>query len=189
MNITEQKYTLKKLKSEYIAGKKFNYVFFWGHHPSPNGVITKSCFSQWFKSSFEYEGRTYCCMEQFMMAHKAILFKDEKTLDEIMKTFDPAQIKSLGRKVKNFDEKLWDEYKFSIVYTGNLAKFSQNPDLKSFLLGTKDKVLAEASPYDGIWGIKMSADDENAEKPVKWRGTNLLGFALMQVRDELSKEM
>ena len=188
ITITEQKYTLQNVQAQYIAGKKIEYIHFWGHRPSPNGIITKSCFSQWYNSLFEYDGKTYCCMEQFMMAHKAMLFNDDKTLNEIMKNSDPAEIKKLGRKVKNFDEKLWDKYKFSIVYSGNLAKFSQNEKLKEFLLSTGDKVLVEASPYDGIWGIRMSADDENAENPTRWRGQNLLGFALMQVRDEIREK-
>lgn len=44
----------------------------------------------------------------------------------------------------------------------------------------------EASPYDAIWGIKMAADDKNIENPLMWKGENLLGFALMEVRDMLS---
>lgn len=43
----------------------------------------------------------------------------------------------------------------------------------------------EASPYDRIWGIQLSADTPEAQNPFRWRGENLLGFALMEVRDEL----
>ena len=57
--------------------------------------------------------------------------------------------------------------------------------IKNILICTKDSILVEASPYDKIWGIGMSANNENIENPLLWRGLNLLGFALMEVRDEL----
>ena len=183
--VVEQKYSLKSLRKEYNAGKKYNYLLFWGHRPSQNGLITKSCLSQWWKCRFEVNGESFNCMEQFMMAAKARLFGDEETRREIMEASEQKTIKSLGRKVKNFDEKIWNEHKFTIVFYGNLMKFSQNEKIKAFLLSTGKKVLAEASPYDKIWGIQMSADEYGADNPMKWRGENLLGFALMQVRDEL----
>lgn len=183
--ITEQKYSVKSIQSEYKKKGKLKYIMFWGHRPSPTGEITKTCLSNWWKSSYTAEGLTYSCTEQFMMAAKARLFGDEKIFNEIMNTYDQKQIKSLGRKVHNFDENIWNKHKFTIVYYGNLMKFSQDPRLKNFLLNTGDKILVEASPYDKIWGIQMSADEYGVENPLNWRGENLLGFALMQVRDEL----
>ena len=52
---------------------------------------------------------------------------------------------------------------------------------------TGDSVLVEASPYDAIWGIRLAASSPEAQDPMKWRGQNLLGFALMEVRDELRR--
>lgn len=89
--------------------------------------------------------------------------------------------------MKNFDPKLWNENKYQIVTQGNLLKFSQNQKFKDFLLSTGDKVLVEASPYDRIWGIGMLETDNRAENPLLWNGENLLGFALMEVRDELRR--
>lgn len=122
-----------------------------------------------------------------MMAQKAELFGDEEIHKEIMQSSDPKQIKALGRKVRNFDETVWNKVKYSIVLNGNFMKFTQNAELREFLLSTGDDILVEASPYDAIWGIRMSANDENAENPMKWRGQNLLGFALMEVRDEIRR--
>ena len=68
----------------------------------------------------------------------------------------------------------------------NLAKFSQHAELRTFLVNTKKRVLAEASPRDRIWGIGLAVSDPRVEKPLQWRGLNLLGFALMQVREELA---
>lgn len=179
------KYSLDNLQEDFKKGKRIKYLFFWGHQPSRDGSITKSCFSQWWKSDFTIDTYTYCCMEQYMMAEKARLFKDNEILEKIMKSTHPKQMKDFGRKVKNFDEDLWCEKRYSIVVKGNYAKFSQNEELKQFLNNTNERVLVEASPYDKIWGIGMSADDHNIENPLMWKGRNLLGFALMEVRDQL----
>ena len=47
----------------------------------------------------------------------------------------------------------------------------------------------EASPYDTIWGIGLAAEDPRAKDPSQWRGQNLLGFALMEVRDEIRRSL
>ncbi|MDE7425322.1 MAG: NADAR family protein [Lachnospiraceae bacterium] len=181
------KYSIEQIKEMFLDKKKLNYTMFWGHQPAPDGSITKSCFSQWWKSEFRSGITTYCCMEQYMMAKKAELFGDEEICQQILQCSDPKKIKALGRKVRNFDETVWDEVKYSIVLNGNYHKFTQNPELRNFLLSTKDSIIAEASPYDGIWGIKMKQSDEDSLNPLKWRGQNLLGFALMEVRDEIRR--
>lgn len=179
-------FDLEWLKGRCNRGEKPEYLFFWGHRPSPNG-ITKSCLSQWWKSDFSEDIEGYCCMEQYMMASKAKLFGDEEICKKIMNSSEPKTIKSLGRKIRGFDEEVWNKAKHSIVINGNYLKFSQNRQLMNFLLQTGDKVLVEASPYDGIWGIQMSVNDERAQDPFKWQGSNLLGFALMEVREELRR--
>lgn len=158
------------------------FVFFWGHH-AKNGQVTRACLSQWWPCHFEVVPETYNCAEQFMMAEKARIMGDEVTRREILKTSDPKEIKALGRMVRNFDEKKWDEHKYNVVALGNLHKFQQNPQLKDFLLSTGSKVLVEASPYDVIWGIGYAEDAPECKNPEKWRGQNLLGIALMQVRN------
>ena len=130
---------------------------------------------------------SYLYMEQYMMAGKAQLFGDEERRKEILACSDPKQIKALGRKVRGFDQVVWDKFKYAIVLNGNWCKFSQNRELREFLLSTGNSVLVEASPYDRIWGIQLSADAPEAQNPFRWRGENLLGFALMEVRDELHR--
>ena len=181
------KYSVEQTRKAAMQGKKQKYILFWKPQSSFDERVTESCFSQWHKSDFWSAAHTYCCMEQFMMAGKAKLFGDEEILEEILQCSDPKKIKALGRKVRNFDEAVWNEVKYSIVLNGNYLKFTQNPELREYLLATGDRVLAEASPYDGIWGIKMGKSDENAFNPLKWRGENLLGFALMEVRDEIRR--
>ncbi len=181
----EMKYSLDSLQDDFKKGKRIKYLFFWGHQPSADGSITKTCLSQWWKADFSIDMDEYCCMEQYMMAEKARLFEDHEVLKEILKSHHPKQIKELGRKVKNFDEDVWKKRRYSIILNGNFAKFLQNEDLKQFLMNTKNRVLVEASPYDKIWGIGMSVDNKSIENPLEWKGQNLLGFALMEVRDEL----
>ncbi|MOA26451.1 Swarming motility protein YbiA [compost metagenome] len=122
-----------------------------------------------------------------MMAEKAMIFDDKEMLERILKSDNPKEIKELGRKVNNFNEAIWTKKRYSTVLNGNYAKFLQNPKLMQFLLQTEDKILVEASPYDQIWGISMSSDDQSVNDPFKWKGENLLGFALMEVRDELKR--
>jgi ribA/ribD-fused uncharacterized protein len=162
------------------------YLFFWGHQPTRDGSISKTCFSQWFEASFVIDGNHYSTAEHYMMAEKARLFGDEEIRSAILKSVHPKQAKDYGRKVRNFDPLLWEQQRLPIVVAGNLAKFQQNPALQSFLLGTGDRILVEASPVDKIWGIGLAADHPNATKPEKWPGLNLLGIALMEVRFQLS---
>ena len=176
------KYSLEKLMAQNSENK---YVFFWGHQPSKDGTITKTCFSQWWISPFVVEGITYKTAEHWMMAKKAELFNDQEILEKIIQANSPAQAKKLGREVRNYVDSLWLENRYEIVKQGNFHKFSQNPDLKEFLINTKERILVEASPVDSIWGIGMATDHKDINNPEKWRGLNLLGFALMEVRDEL----
>lgn len=178
-------YTNEWLIEKFQAKEKIKYLFFWGHQPSKDGSITQSCFSQWWMAKFEVNGHNFPSAEHFMMAEKARLFNDEEIFSRVLKAKSPAEAKKLGRLVKNFDAKLWDEKKFEIVIEGNFHKFSQHSELKEFLINTKERVLVEASPVDKIWGIGLAADNSNIENPLLWKGENLLGYALMVVRDKL----
>jgi len=177
--------TLQNITERFQKKEKLKFLFFWGH--TVKEEVTKACFSQWYPARFEEDGIVYKTAEHYMMAGKARLFNDAEMMVEIIETKTPNQAKSLGRKVKNFNPQLWDEHKYGIVRKGNLLKFSQNENIKKFLLSTGKKILVEASPYDKIWGIGMLETDQRAENPLLWNGENLLGFALMEVRDELER--
>lgn len=164
--------------------KESQFIFFWGHQSS-NYEITKSCFSQWWPCKFIFEGITYSSTEQWMMAEKARIFSDREILEDILQTNDPKLIKELGRRIAFFDEEVWNIRKYDVVYEGNYLKFSQNESLKSYLLSTGNKVIVEASPYDNVWGIGMKQQDEGISDPKNWKGENLLGFVLMEVRKAL----
>ena len=159
-------------------------VFFYGHKKGDHW-----CFSQFAQAEFyDEDGQRYTCAEQFMMASKARVMGDEKTLANIMACdYNPTSIKALGRQVKPWDEEKWVAARSSLVRHGNFLKFSQNKALRKTLLGTGDLTLVEAAPNDRIWGIGVSVKD--AAAGAKWKGLNLLGKALMETRELLANGM
>ena len=165
---------------------RIKFLFFWGHRPGPDGRIGANCLSQWLPSPFAVDGHEFATAEHYMMWRKAILFGDTAMAPRILAAPHPRAAKDLGGKVAGFDQATWNEHRVPIVVDGNLAKFGRHPEFGAFLAGTGTRVLVEASPMDRIWGIGLAADDPAAADPGRWRGLNLLGFALMQVRDTLS---
>ena len=100
-------------------------------------------------------------------------------------TNDVAEIKKLGREVHGYDENTWNGVRQIVVYEGLKAKFSQNAELKAKLVDTGEAILAECAVRDQIWGIGLSMRDSNRLDRSKWKGKNLLGYALMMVREQL----
>ena len=143
--------------------------------------------SNWYMSRFELDSISYTSMEQYMMYQKAITFDDTDIAKQILETDDVSKVKALGRAVRNYNDTIWNGVRQITVYKGLLAKFSQNEDLKEKLLSTDKNILAEAARTDPVWGIGISIKDNARFDMNKWRGKNLLGFALMQVRKELQK--
>lgn len=141
--------------------------------------------SQWYPCNFTIDNISYNCTEQWMMAEKARLFKDEESLAAIMATDSPREQKAIGRKIKDFDKAKWEHVAKEVVYLGNLAKFTQNEELLEQLLDTDDEELVEASPTDCIWGIGLAEGNPDCYDKSKWRGTNWLGECIMRVRTDI----
>lgn len=155
------------------------FTFFWG-----------GPFSQWYPSQFRgydfYNSWTsFNTAEQYMMAFKAMVFADNEKSQAILDEIRPAIQKALGRKVKNFNQEVWDQVKLDIVFNGNVLKFSNNPNLYEILCDTEGTTLVEASPYDKIWGIGLLESDPRCFDRTQWLGLNLLGQTLTEVRDYL----
>lgn len=147
-----------------------------------------SPLSNWHPARFTFHGRQFANTEQFMMYCKAMLFGDTEIADKILQAKTPKEQKALGRKVRNFDEKIWTAKCEKFVRIGCLEKFKQNPDLANSLMDTGSTELVEASPYDRIWGVGLSANDPRICDRAQWRGENRLGKVLMQVREALAAE-
>lgn len=154
---------------------------------------TADVFSNWHPSKFKL-WLSYChtksgsdefsCAEQAMMYFKAILFEDNVTALEIMAASNPKDMKALGRKVKNYDEAEWAKNREWIMLEILRSKFSQNPHMMYALLSTTPLEIVEASPFDTIWGVGLGEDDPLILDKATWKGLNLLGKCLMQVRSE-----
>jgi ribA/ribD-fused uncharacterized protein len=176
---------LNALRAAQTAGKTPKFVLFWGHRPERDGRIGQGCFSQWWPAPITVDAVRYPTTEHWMMAQKARRFNDEAGLAKVLAARSPGAAKAAGRGVHGFDEDRWVAARYDIVVAGTLAKFTQHADLRTVLDRTGARVLVEASPVDRIWGIGLAATDDGATKIDRWRGLNLLGFALMDVRDTL----
>nr|WP_083471619.1 NADAR family protein [Kibdelosporangium phytohabitans] len=167
-------------------GHQPEFLFFWGHTPTPGHRVGRWLLSQWWVADFSADGVVYRSAEHFMMAEKARLFGDEEMLARILAAGTPADAKKLGRAVRDFNQDTWAANRYDIVVRGSVAKFSHERAMTEFLVGTGEKVLVEAAPRDVVWGIGLGKDNPRAQHPSQWRGQNLLGFALMDARAALA---
>lgn len=151
------------------------YYFFWKHQ-----------FGQWTKREIkDVEGVRYNCCEQYMMYKKAIIFGDMNSAKKILLEDRPFKQQELGREIKNFNQGVWDFYKEKVVYDGNYFKFTRYLDLRGRLIDTYPKELVEASPFDLVWGVGLDQDNPLILDPKNWRGQNLLGKILTNLRNDL----
>lgn len=188
------KYFKDWLLEEISSGTKFEFVGFWGNK---HDTKEEKTFSNFYKSNFTadiFDNRkhTFECSEQYFMYRKAIEFQDYETAKKILGSgLSPSEYKEFGRMVKNYDDKKWNEIRYGVMLDGIRHKFTQNTTLKQYLLKTENKIIVETSPFDRIWGIGIAKVNKQGipnnlwKNPSKWKGQNLLGFALMELRDEL----
>lgn len=143
--------------------------------------------SNFYKSNFvDNEGIHFICSEQYLMYLKAKTFEPNNMilLNKILSETNAMKIKHYGREVKNYNDAVWNSIRYDVMLNGLRFKFGQNPQLKQQLISTGNKILYEASKYDKIWGIGFSPQ-EAPDTNKSLFGRNLLGQALMQIRDEL----
>ena len=164
-------------KEDWVIDGK--YLFFWN-----------SLYSQWYWCEFKDNfWITYSSAEKYMMMKKAELFEDLEIWDSMKKVNDPQILQELWRQIKNFNQEVWDKYKFQIVKKWNYLKFSQNPDLLKYLKKHKNLILVEWSPKDKIWGVGLHYKSQAIKNEKNWLWQNLLWKAIMEVRDQLLMEL
>lgn len=152
-------------------------------HPFLKGYL-----SNWYASEFTVNGIKFVNSEQYMMYQKAMIFGDTEIAEKILASNSPSEVKSYGRKVRNYNDTVWNGLRQIVVYDGLMAKFSQNENLKKQLLETGDDILVECNPMDNIWAVHLNEDDPKVQDISTWEGQNLLGFTLMRVRENLRNE-
>lgn len=143
------------------------------------------CCSNWHPSGFEFAGNTFPTAEHWMMWQKANVMGDLASAEEILRAPHPRKAKEIGAKVTPYDGRLWDDVREQLVYYGVREKFLQNERERNVLLSTGSALLAEASPYDSIWGIGLSESEGDIDSVERWRGSNLLGRVCMRVRSDI----
>ena len=153
------------------------HVYFWRN---------KAPFSNFYRKPFRYRGHTLQFSEQGFMLEKALLF-DPSKVDAIARATQPDKAKALGRAVQNYDDVIWSSVRYDKMVEVLRAKFKE-PFMRDILLRTGDRIIVEASPYDRIWGVGLGAEDARILNEKNWRGQNLLGKALMDIRAELKGE-
>jgi ribA/ribD-fused uncharacterized protein len=180
------RYHLSWLTDKFDNGESLEYIFFSGHSAAASKtskLVGEFILSQWFPSTFTVNHVVYKTAGHWMMARKAFLFRDMESYNKILNADRIEEAQTFGRNIKGFDELKWMEWRYEIVREGNFHKFNQGKKLRAYLLNTGNAIIAEANPADEIWGIGLKSDSRLAKNPYTWNGQNLLGFALMEVRD------
>jgi ribA/ribD-fused uncharacterized protein len=142
-------------------------------------------FNPLVHTPFKVDGIEYMCVDQYVLCHKALMFNDPETHDKARIATTGKDFRELSKTIKNYDHSIWLRKRLGVMTDANYYKFSQNPELRTKLFLTEDDVIVFANPYDTVWGVGMDENDRNVVYRDRWRGDNLLGEALMRVRDEL----
>lgn len=165
-----------------INGQKVDAVFF--HKPNePYGFL-----SNWSPSPFDFDGLHFTSTEQYIMYRKCMLFGDEASASAVLATDDVAQQQAIGKKAAGYNDHIWAGMRQMVAYRGLMAKFSQNEDLKRKLLATGDAFLIECAGSDKVWACGVRLNDEKRFDASNWERDNILGCALMEVREKLKQE-
>ena len=162
-----------------VSGQEVDAYFF--HRPEePHGYL-----SNWYTSPFDLDGMHFSSVEQYIMYRKCMIFGDETSAKAVLATEDTAAQQAIGRKAAGYIGSVWAGMRQMVVLRGLMAKFSQNEDLKQKLLDTGDAYFVECAGSDKIWACGIRLNDDKRFDASNWTGDNILGFALMEVREML----
>lgn len=166
--------------------ESFRHIFSQWYNSGKKFIHNKSLYDIPVIDETDLTNKEFWTREQYMMYCKALLMKDPKSANILLNTVKPSVCRSLGRKIQNFDQNLWNDYKYKIVANGNYLQFNQNPEMQKILLDTQNREIVEAASYDKIWGIGFNEENAKNTDKTKW-GQNLLGKAIMEIRALLQK--
>lgn len=145
---------------------------------------TKSCTeSNFYPHAFAYDGRKLPTAEHHLMRAKAQLMGDLYAIAMIEAAPSALAAKRLGRKVKPWNQGLWDDNCDRIMEDILVAKFNSTPGMRAYILGIEGHFY-EASPRDKVWGIGIGVKQAEAGAP--HNGQNKLGLALDRARARIA---
>ena len=140
-------------------------------------------------AGFTVDRKIFTTVVQYLEYSKAVLSGDRDTARKILNEYDPSVIRGLGQTIREFDGRRWNGQKGAILYRGLAERFREHPEMVPDLVATGEETLVYCNPVDGELGIRLWESDPEAQDPSKWRGENLLGFTLMELRSALRSEM
>ena len=189
-NYNQPKYNANKVRQSFLNENTQEMIGFFGKD-NTNGFLSNFYNSPFVATLHDGTEYQFSCNEQYFMYRKALCFKDMDAIKDILRPgLHPAAYKSMGKKVKPYNDKVWSEHRYGAMFDGLILKFSQNLEVNKQLLDTRGKILVELNPNDTIFGVGIGrtvngATDDIWKNPMNWNGENLLGFCLMEVRDIL----
>jgi ribA/ribD-fused uncharacterized protein len=159
-------------------------VFFFAGNPELNEFKE---FSNLHDAPILVDGIKFPTVEHYYQWSKARLFADEESQQKILKSASPKTAKTIGKKVKDFNEERWNAEKVAIMERGVKAKLMQHPEIRKKLMATGERRIAEANPRSKFWGIGTSYNTSKADNPEKWPGKNTLGKIYEELRRQLKE--
>mmetsp|Transcript_110370 Transcript_110370/g.276321 ORF Transcript_110370/g.276321 Transcript_110370/m.276321 type:complete len:250 (+) Transcript_110370:53-802(+) len=172
-------------------------IGFYGHSPSKKYSEFSNFF--WQRRPYDFvlpsfaqregfQGSVSCHFsEKAIMVSKAAMMNDRRVFHQMLQCDSPSAVKALGRKVSNFDNRLWTEHLEELAFEVVRQKFESDSEIAAVLLSTGDATIAEATRNDKIWGIGIDVGDPRVQDPKQWLGKNILGTALMRTREHLRR--
>jgi ribA/ribD-fused uncharacterized protein len=165
------------LDPKYVTTEKKDNVFTFFGSLCP--------LSNFHPSPFKCEGKSFRFVEEYFFFKKAEMAKDDVNMQKVLDAESPAECKSIGYNIK-VDKGKWSAAETNVMMKALNEKFTQNPNLKDYLMKTGRMLLAEASPTDRFWGTGVGLGKVDTANQAKWKGQNKLGQLLMSLRDQFS---
>lgn len=152
-------------------------------YPFYSNVHEFSNFNKKHEMKMQNGGETlaFPYLEKWIMWGKANLFGDTNNAKRVLSCDNPADAKRLGRQVNNYDDVAWKRHRYNWMVQGLLLKASSCPEFAEVLVKNA-KFAVEGAKNDKIWGVGLDWQDRAIFDIKNWRGTNILGFALMEAR-------
>ena len=139
-----------------------------------------------------FKEKMYKSARHAIFAELAREFNEPERADAIQNAESSSDIRYTINDVaggKDVNQMKWNTTLSSLIDMVNLAKFKQYPELAQRLIELPSPLVIGAyEPNDTYMGIGLSIDNVKAKDKLSWTGENLIGKALMKIRENLIAE-